>query len=132
MDPNTESRLARLERVNRRLMIGLSVLAGLIVAVGSLGAVQGEPRVIEGEKVVLTNAARTARIILTVEPDGTAALSFYREGNTAALGLIVTKDGTPALSMKNGRSAILAVQRDGTPALEFVDARQQLPFRAPR
>jgi hypothetical protein len=121
MDQTTESRLTKLERTNRRLTIALAVMASLLVVVVSIGAVQGPAQVIEGQTLVLSNPDKTARIIMSAEPDGATTLTFNRQGkvNTTPLGLGVTKDGVSIVNLQNGGSVMMGVSQDGTPALRL-------------
>ncbi|PYQ14596.1 MAG: hypothetical protein DMF80_12050 [Acidobacteria bacterium] len=75
-------------RENRRLKIYLVALLALTAMLGLREArAFTAPAAVEAQRFVLRDAQGRERAVLTVDPDGAARLSFYREDGSKAMSL---------------------------------------------
>ena len=123
-------RLARLERANRRWK-GLIVLGLTLVGIlPLLGAGKHDETTVANEiqarAFVLVDRDGTPLARLGVLPHGVWGLGFYDQGKKSRIVLSVDSEGTSALSLlsKDGKGGmLLSASGNGTTSLRFVDTQ---------
>lgn len=155
MDQPTIEMLARrvehVERENRRLRrIMVAASAGAILALLGAARFREKPRIIEAERFMLYDKDGRIRALLDMTPDDTPTLAFYdKQGSNRArfiqlqdgsmglsifdkdevqqLGMGVTKEGQPALSMdKDGKRRLgIGINPDGSVVVGIQDEAQK-------
>lgn len=120
-----ESRLAALERSNRRLRAGL--LAVVLAGTGAigLGATRGGvPEVLRASRFEVVNGKGEIRASLSAYPDGASLALLNRAGiERASLGLDDKSDAALVLAGHGGQT-LVRLEADQTSSLTLYDARR--------